>query len=229
MPEFIARIEWDAIDISSGLTESGLLLLRPEDVVIVRHDIIKATKLIGERLGSLGREPSADDFQKINAEIEMDPTSKDVVGFLCSKSVQVSDSYHFYHADFGGREELLGFGLAAGVGDIPNADGCRLTFSWDWFNVEQSSPDPDTSGKVSGKAKKLQEAGEISFERTETSCGPEVTRMFFDTDVSLRISRRGHDPLKPDWRLNLHRGSEIFWPSLINGQIQANGFVQTTD
>jgi len=85
-----------------------------------------------------------------------------------------------------------GFGFTARREDQP-------TFGWDWFTV---------SGN---RATKLQESGELAIEFE----GNRISRTEFLTDVSLRVTRMdtSSDPLRPQWRVLIQKGSHVSWPS----------------
>lgn len=65
--------------------------------------------------------------------------------------------------------EITGFGLSA--------EGSECSFSWEWFKIIES-----------GKYKKLQEAGEISVKYNRIGSLKEVSEIYFDTDISLRLN-----------------------------------------
>ena len=92
-------------------------------------------------------------------------------------------------------DALTGFALI-GINDEVQ------TYSWEWFNLDSSE-----------MATKLQEQGKVAIEIGPTSCGYEVVRTEFLTDVSLRLTRFFGDPtLEPFWRLTVRQGSWIVWP-----------------
>ena len=129
------------------------------------------------------------------------------------KRIKLGDVFWFGLAET--PESKVGFGMIAGRTDAP-------TFSWEWFNVE-----------ANGVAEKLQEVGRLSLKIKETANFEEIVYTHFETDISLRltpstcdapnaegekIDRRRHP-----WRINIKRGAEIFWPSLVKGKVVSNG------
>ena len=57
----------------------------------------------------------------------------------------------------------------------------------------------------------------------ETAEGFDMVQTRFLKDLSFRIIRFGLDePRSPYWRLDIAAGSEVTWPSLINGKIIVN-------
>lgn len=123
---------------------------------------------------------------------------------LYSKQVELSSDFTFALCDK--AEDKIankGFGL---TGDRRGDN----TFGWDWFEV-----------KIPGHANKLQESGELSFDTKKTKNGVEIYRMEFLTDVSIRVSRMTDpDPLNPRFRINVSKGSFIYWPFLENGEVK---------
>ena len=148
------------------------------------------------------------------------PSANDVVATWFQKSIQLSPKYNLGFSEHPEHIPEVGFGFSCGIGELPReAAACGLTFSWDWFNVQ-----------ASGKATKLQETGQLSFEEETTLWGNEIVRMVFDTDVSFRIMKMASAmTLEPTWRIRVLKGSEICWPSLIDGKNSANGFVLPSD
>ncbi len=119
--------------------------------------------------------------------------------------------------DLGGH---FSFGLGANTDreNIATAGGFALmgrrederSFGWEWFQVDGF-----------GHALKLQESGELSFDTKITPNGTEINRMEFLTDVSIRISHLSDTaPSRPAWRINIFQGSVIYWPVLVNGEVQ---------
>jgi TonB family protein len=124
------------------------------------------------------------------------------------KRIQLTNEFTLDMAEFPSASlaEKTGFGLAA------RHENMR-SFSFEWFNVMDSK-----------RAVKLQEAGELGIDLKQVGTGWEVTRTEFTTDVSLRILRMGVDPAggPPYWRVNILKGSNITWPSLVNRTVVPN-------
>ena len=218
MDEFVGRIEWEGVELATGVTEGEVALILLEDVVIERRRITKGEQALTERFAKhRERPPTHEDVAKTWDEIQRDPTSSEIAAIWFLKSIQLSPSYHVGYAEHPVKDRLMGFGFSTGRGPIVTREqGCGLTFSWDWFNVT-----------AAGRAEKLQESGVISFERKEFEHGYEITRMLFESDVSFRIVSRGKaDVLSPDWRIRISQGSEIVWPSLVDGLPLPNGVVK---
>jgi len=173
--------------------------------------------MIAERMGALRpATPDTEQIKRIVEEVEKLDEAKEVVSTLYEKSIQLSPTYVLSFADNPAQHPIMGFGLSGDIGRLPKGvEACRLTSSWEWFNVVSA-----------GKAAKLQESGELSFEQAETACGEEIVRMVFETDVSIRIKKqRSAKTDEPAWRIRVLRGSEICWPSLVGGEIVSNGFI----
>ena len=141
--------------------------------------------------------------QKVVSQGERDFTVDDVkieqVSDLFTKEIDLGD--HFRMGIAGSPD---GFALTGTRDDV-------LTFSWDWFTVDRS-----------GRATKLQEPGELAVETVSTPNGLEISRVEFLTDVSIRVSRMtDSDPLDPEWRIKVFKGSVIVWPALVNGTVSA--------
>lgn len=217
MAEYVARIGWQGLEVASGRSEGGEMSYRLEDFVIVtveekEREGSLIEKLVSKGLASLLK---PNEFQKLREETDRDPAGDEIVSRRFLKSIQLSPNFNIGLADHPEQQPVSGFGLVGDIGVLNSEHGERHSFSWDWFNVSSS-----------GKATKLQEAGDIRFDQAVTANGLEITTMVFETDVSLRIytnipRKLGH----PDWRILIHKGSEIRWPSLIAGRIVANGFL----
>src|SRR2546423_4621645 len=125
---------------------------------------------------------------------------------LFSKTILLDNVLRFGLADRV-EETRKGFGFFADLED-------RQTFSWEWFKV---------SGVES--ATKLQETGGLRITVVQTANGLEIGYTGFETDVSIRLDPIGEvrDPLNPKWRVNIAKGSEVYWPSLIEGKIIFDG------
>jgi len=217
MDEFVARINWEGLEVATGRLEGGELLCGLDEIVIARREITMRDRMLQERMLALGPKLIRDqeEFGRIVKEIEADPKANEVVAEWFQKSIQLSPNYNFGYSEHPENIPMVGFGLSGDLGQIPTDQACRSTFGWDWFNVT-----------VPGKATKLQETGEISFDQAETIYGFEISRMVFETDVSIRINRQETAMTRqPDWRIRLCAGSEIRWPSLVNGRNVANGFL----
>jgi hypothetical protein len=217
MDEFVARINWEGLEVATGRLEGGELLCGLDEIVIARREITMRDRMLQERMLALGPKLIRDqeEFGRIVKEIEADPKAKEVVAEWFQKSIQLSPNYNFGYSEHPENIPTVGFGLSGDLGPVTTEPTCSRTFSWDWFNVT-----------VPGKASKIQESGEISFQQSATSCGQEIVRMIFETDVSIRIMRQETAMTRqPDWRIRLLAGSEIWWPSLVDGQNVANGFM----
>jgi len=216
MTDCVARLEWEAVDLSSGAKDGGLAEILLGDVVIVKHEISKGERMLNTRMAELhAANMMPDDIQNIRDECFQDPSATEVAETWYHKSLQLSEDYYVGYSEHPSTSGYVGFGFGSGIGKIPNSPACKLTFSWDWFNV--TSP---------GVAVKLQESGGLEFEQHDLATGPEITHMVFKTDVSLRIFRMGASiPTKPDWRILVREGSEIFWPSLVDRTLVSNGSV----
>jgi len=218
MENAVARIQWTGSDLETGIYNGGLALVGLDDVLIMRRDTPRSSHMLLERMAKLNKcPPSREDMDRIHREVEEDPRSKDIVDYWDLKAIRLSPGYYIAYAEHPAPAGLAGFGISSGVGELPTGEGCGLTFSWDWFNFDSA-----------GRAVKLQEEGVISIERESKTSRQEVTRMRFETDVSLRISMRGQgDPLQPRWRINVAQGSEIWWPTIVEGRHVATGFVSS--
>jgi hypothetical protein len=93
---------------------------------------------------------------------------------------EAAQTDHLGYSEYPDREKRSGFGFSAGLGEPEVQGGCKTTFSWEWSQVAGAN-----------RARKLQEAGSLTFEESDTPCARETTHMRFDTDVSFRISRAG--------------------------------------
>lgn len=126
---------------------------------------------------------------------------------LYNKKIELSSDFNFSLCDNANRDKDAnqGFGLSG----RRHGDN---TFAWDWFQIDRP-----------GHAKKLQESGELSFDTKKTNNGVEINRMEFLTDVSIRISRMTDvNPLNPRWRVKILKGSFIYWPFLVNGEVKSH-------
>jgi len=125
---------------------------------------------------------------------------------LFSKTINLDEALRFGIADRV-EDTRKGFGIFADLQD-------RQTFSWEWF-------------KVSGvdSATKLQESGALTVQVARTPNGLEIAYTGFQTDVSIRLDPIGElrDPKNPKWRVNIAKGSEVYWPSLVDGQVVFGG------
>ena len=217
MDHFVARINWEGLNVATGASEGGELLCRLDDILIVRREITSGLRMMEEKMRELGHQIASnrEEFVRLAAVIKADPKAQDVVAEWFKKSIQLSPKYHFGYSEHPENMPTLGFGLSGDLGPLTTEPTCSRTFSWDWFNVT-----------VPGNAIKIQESGEISFQQSATSCGQEIVRMIFETDVSIRIMRQETAMTRqPDWRIRLLAGSEIWWPSFVDGQNVANGFI----
>jgi hypothetical protein len=127
---------------------------------------------------------------------------------LVQKRIKLNDEFDFGMAEYptpiSGQKS--GFGITA------TRKG-TASFSWEWFTVSDIN-----------YAVKLQEKGELAINLKEVDGAWEVKRTEFLTDVSLRIMRMMVDPPGSPayWRIKIFAGSNITWPSLINGEVVLN-------
>jgi len=211
MNPLIGVIDWVFPDLASGCETPGHLELTLDCVEIIPIEVRRRDKVRNERLRHLT--PADPEFMQKMTEIvqqletETDPSLNEVVEVMYKKTFLLPNDTSISLGE-DPKEEPRGFGLCADRTDID-------TFSWEWFNV-----------KSTGQAEKLHETGTISFETAKTPCGVEITHMIFETDVSLRIKRSDAGVgAKPEWRINVLQGSEIYWPSLVDGTVTPNGFI----
>ena len=169
-------MKWEGLEVATDVREEGELWCRLDDVVIIPNSVTKGHKIMLERMIKLGPDLAKDpeEFQRIKDEIEADVSAHDIVETWFNKSIQLSAKYNISHSEHPKHSPTSGFGLCGDIGDVFIDLECRLTFSWDWFNISSA-----------GKATKLQESGEIGFETANTEIGNEIVRMRFETDVSL--------------------------------------------
>ncbi len=152
---------------------------------------------------------SSQTFGEVEVHLESVSTSRNwmLIRRWYQKSIRLDDDFSISYCEHPGKW-TSGFGLTAGRTN-------EQLFCWEWFIV--TGPD---------SAVKLQEAGEIHFVKAKTACGHEITYMKFKTDVSMRLMVPGRvQKYEPRWRVTLLKGSEIYWPSLIRGKLNANGFI----
>lgn len=216
MGELVGRIEWDAVEVATNARESGTLLVRLDDVKIRARNTFRWQKRLMEKMTAMKSRVGPDQIKLLTEEVQREPDAQEVAEVWYSKYLQLSATYHVGYADHCQTENRGGIGFNSGLGPIVEGpESCGLTFSWDWFTLTND-----------GIARKLQEDGQIHVEQSQTPNGSEITHMVFDSDVSLRITKRADPPkLDPDWRIAVHKGSEIYWPSLVDGQLAPNGFV----
>lgn len=195
-PVVIGKIKWAAYDaatsrtLSNGVREKSVLL---SDVKIRRIQKTMYDKEI--ELGShffFGVCDSTDWPKRGHASKLPDGRDIDADGYVSEDRSKAPSSP---------EEDYGGFGLTGNRDDLE-------TFSWEWFNVQRP-----------GHATKLQESGELSFDKRKTPNGTEINHMLFLTDVSIRVSRR-NDPCKTEWRIKIFKGSVIDWPTLVNGKVE---------
>lgn len=129
---------------------------------------------------------------------------------LIRKKIVVDVPFHVKIAHgLSPSREVVGFALCGG------REG-ESVFSWDWFNVDEP-----------GHATKIQEKGELGIEVAKVGGNWEVVKTEFLTDVSLRLMRFNFTMIimQPKWRIDIAEGSVVHWPSLVDGEKVANGFV----
>ena len=126
---------------------------------------------------------------------------------LISKMIRINDKFMMQLASSfqDSADSKSGFGFSARNSETPS-------FCWEWFVVDQP-----------GHANKLQEEGEVSYRMLETAEGFDMVETRFLKDLSFRIIRFGLDePMSPHWRLEIAAGSEVTWPSLLDGKVVVN-------
>ncbi|HEY3783327.1 MAG TPA: hypothetical protein VGL56_19780 [Fimbriimonadaceae bacterium] len=218
----IGRILWRSLELANDSSESGELVLDMSEVKIEERGITRRDDLRHERSMELYQkyenvapgllsenQELRNQLIAIATEVQNDrrPELDEVVRLWFVKSFLVNDKYEVTYSEHP-ETNSVGFGFSAGR--IGHKD-----FAWDWFNVV--APD---------KASKLQESGSISFKMARTQCGLEILYMHFESDVSLRVHAIGQaNPESILFRLNILEGSEIYWPSLIEGKLQSNGYL----
>lgn len=82
------------------------------------------------------------------------------------------------------------------------------TSGWEWFQVRF------------GEARKLQEGGTLGIKLAQIGPKVEIIETSFDTDVVLRLE--SDEDKRRKWRLKILKGSEITWPSLVDGKVRPN-------
>jgi hypothetical protein len=212
MDELVGRIFWNAGQITDDSRASGETPISLGGVAIERLQQTRRDTLITEaasefKANVIGR---AEEFSAVIEEIRLRSSTEEdldrVVKIWFKKSARLNEQVAL------GLSETLdhqsGFGIVAEVA------GERL-FCWEWFIVANG-----------GHAKKLQETGEIYYETTTTGSGEEIAYMRFESDVPIRLMPFAMPPsLEPSWRIDVLKGSEIYWPFLGDGEIQATGFL----
>ena len=143
------------------------------------------------------------EMEKSKSDLEAKPI---LSAPLYSKTIKLDPVLRFGIADRV-EEVRKGFGIFADLED-------RKTFSWEWFKVTGAE-----------SAAKLQESGSLRIRLVQTSNGLEIAYTAFETDVSIRLDPIGEfrDPGNPKWRVNIAKGSEIYWPSLVGGNVIFEG------
>lgn len=100
-----------------------------------------------------------------------------------------------------------------GFGMVAEREG-HDTFCWEWFEVDSRT-----------HATKLQESGALEITTRQVGSRWEIGSTKFLTNVSFRLHPDGVESVlsnKPKWRVNILKGSEIMWPSLVGGKVMAN-------
>jgi hypothetical protein len=124
------------------------------------------------------------------------------------KRIQLNSQFALEMAEFPipNMADKKGFGIAAQCAET----SC---FSWEWFIVQDSK-----------HAFKSKEGGALDIDLKQVGSDWEITQTRFKTDISLRIFRIGVDAAgsKPSWRINIAKGSNITWPSTVNGKVVPN-------
>lgn len=205
----IGIIQWTSLDVASGALETGERNLDLEDVSVVPQHITRRERELTKRMSArmASKTQTMQDTLAIMKELETLEDPDDVVKVLHIKTVALSPTYSLTYGE-NAEPVIGGFGLTA------QRTG-EQTFGWDWFTA--TGPELAT---------KLQEQGTMTFKSRDTPCGTEIVYMRFETDVSLRISKpKNSVPGRADWRVNVLAGSEIYWPSLFDGKLLPNGFV----
>ncbi len=123
---------------------------------------------------------------------------------LVVKSLPLNEQFSLSVSDSVSDDEDEGSGFALQAERIG-----EMTFCWEWFVVD-----------AEGHAKKLQESGELEFERIDIGGLTQFTRVKFLKDVSLRLIKMESQTDSPDWRVNIANSSIIVWPCLIDGEVR---------
>jgi|GEM_PF-1035257 len=126
------------------------------------------------------------------------------------KRINLEQAFYIEMSEFPEQAEsdVDGFGMVAG------RDGER-TFCWEWFNVDGKS-----------HATKLQETGAVEISVKAIDSRWEVVSTKFLSDVSFRIQLedvKGSLAERLRWRVNIRKGSEVKWPSLVGDKVISNG------
>ena len=96
--------------------------------------------------------------------------------------------------------EITGFGLSA--------EGSECSFSWEWFNIIEP-----------GKYKKLQETGQITAKYNRVDSLKEISEIYFDTDISLRLNE-SKEVGRDTHRILIRKGSVLkFPPNAFHGTV----------
>lgn len=133
MGEFVARLQWEGMDLTSMQIEGGLALVRLDEVLIEKREVTKGEKMLTRRMVEMGKDrPTVDDVRQLQEEIGRDPSAGEIAETWFLKSVQLSRNYFLGYAEHPG-DGVVGFGFSSGLGEVPREQGCGMTFSWDWF------------------------------------------------------------------------------------------------
>lgn len=168
-----------------------------DHVEVIAEQVTGRDQLRIQRLGDLTFPKDLERIQQVLNEVTLadDPALDQVVQVWYKKQLKLTAPWKISIAEYPMRPISDGFGISV------DREGERA-FSWEWFTVPSA-----------GRAVKLQETGEISYEVAPTPSGIEMSLMTFDTDVDLRLMVKP-DPaaMQPDWRFKIHAGSQIRWP-----------------
>jgi len=220
MAEIIGRIWWTAVETATGESTCGETAVRLEDVSIeeIRQPAMNIAWLKeADRIQRNVDHNDPESAEKLKAEmaalIERIPLNDDTLptktyhrkSLVLGERFRVSMPEYFrFEGGFGLTFDLVG----------------ERNFGWDWFNRDGQDA-----------AKKLQESGSLRLEHGDHVLGRQITQMRFETDVSLRLwqTKPGDTMVRPElppmWRLRIDAGSEMFWPSLVDGVVVATGTI----
>ena len=209
MNPVIGQLKWVAIDVESGVETPGELEVRLEDVEVRPRDVLYKSVLFEERLRTyydpnLKHRPDIAQIMKEVEELDPEVLNK-VVRVMFIKTIKLNEDFSMSYIE-GAREEPLGLGMAI---DRTNIE----TSSWNWFMLE---------GKTKAVNFKRDVLFELEFKPTDN--GPELAYMEFLSDVSLGAKpRNAPRDAGPSWLIKVLSGSNIRWPSLVDGRILVTG------
>ena len=81
MDEFVARLDWEALEVATGIREEGELLCRLDDIVVVHRDITRGWTVLMEKMSALGPDvvKDLDEMERIRKETESIAGAEEVV------------------------------------------------------------------------------------------------------------------------------------------------------